>query len=383
VIDDYGRLISMVFLKGYQWPFDIRKARSGSSLVDLLVYRETVLRGRRVFLDFCANPRGRWDPSALATEAYSYLEKAGVVGLGETTPIQRLQHMNLPAYEFYLGRNPGVDLEKDLLEIAVCAQHNNGGMSVDQWWHSNLEGFFPVGEAAGAHGIYRPGGAALNSGQVGATRAATYIAARRREDPVSPEVFGEAARAVVGEAVGLLRGATERAETSPDTTDELLRDATELMSSNAGVVRSRQSIADALVRVKAWLDSYSTTSSADAASRRSVNRLFLIRDILTSQYVYLSAMASYLDHGGRSRGSVLYTDAAGGLPLAGEDGPELDLPEVFRFTLEDGLTDVIQESVWEGSGEPAFEWRPVRPIPEDDEFFENVWRHYRDDKNVY
>jgi succinate dehydrogenase/fumarate reductase flavoprotein subunit len=382
-IDDYGRLITMVFLKGYQWPFDIRKARSGSSLVDLLVYRETVLRGRRVFLDFRANPRGRWDPSGLAPEAYSYLEKAGVIGLGDTTPIQRLQHMNLPAYEFYLGRNPGVDLAGDLLEIAVCAQHNNGGMSVDQWWHSNLEGFFPVGEAAGAHGIYRPGGAALNSGQVGATRAATYIAARRREDPISPEAFGEAARGVVGEAVGLLRGATERAETSPDTTDELLRAATELMSSNAGVVRSRQSIADALVRVKAWLDSYATTSSADAASRRSVNRLFLIRDILTSQYVYLSAMAEYLDHGGRSRGSVLYTDAAGGLPLADEDGPELDLPEVFRFSLEDGLTDVIQESVWEGSEEPAFEWRSVRPIPEDDEFFENVWRHYRDDKNVY
>jgi succinate dehydrogenase/fumarate reductase flavoprotein subunit len=382
-IDDYGRLISLVFLKGYQWPFDIRKARSGSSLVDLLVYRETVLRGRRVFLDFRANPAGRWDPSKLAPEAYSYLERAGVIGLGDSTPIQRLQHMNLPAYEFYLGRNPGVDLETDLLEIAVCAQHNNGGMSVDQWWQSNLEGFFPVGEAAGAHGIYRPGGAALNSGQVGATRAATYIAARRREDPISPQAFGEAASGVVGEAVALLRGATERALTSPDTTDELLREATELMSSHAGVVRSRQSIADALVRVRAWLDSYTTTSSADASSRRSVNRLFLIRDILTSQYVYLSAMAEYLDHGGRSRGSVLYTDPSGGLPLASDDGPELDLPELFRFTLEDGLTDVIQESVWNGSGDPAFEWRPVRPIPEDDEFFENVWRHYREDKNVY
>lgn len=382
-IDDYGRMVSLVFLKGYQWPFDIRKARSGSSLVDLLVYRETVLRGRRVFLDFRANPGGRWDPSKLAPEAYSYLERAGVIGLGESTPIQRLQHMNLPAYEFYLGRNPGVDLETDLLEIAVCAQHNNGGMSVDQWWQSNLEGFFPVGEAAGAHGIYRPGGAALNSGQVGATRAATYIAARRREDPISPEAFGEAASGVVGEAVALLRGATERALTSPDTTDELLREATELMSSHAGVVRSRQSIADALVRVKAWLGSYTTTSSADASSRRSVNRLFLIRDILTSQYVYLSAMAEYLDHGGRSRGSVLYTDPTGGLPLASEDGPELDLPELFRFTIEDGLTDVIQESVWNGSGDPAFEWRPVRPIPEDDEFFENVWRHYREDKNVY
>ena len=68
-------------------------------------------------------------------------------------------------------------------------------------------------------------------------------------------------------------------------------------------------------------------SAADAGSRRSVNRLFLIRDILTSQYVYLSAMAEYLDHGGRSRGSVLYTDEGGSLPLAGEDGPELELEE--------------------------------------------------------
>ena len=153
-------------------------------MIDLLVYRETVLRGRRVFLDFRSNPGGHWDPSALAPEAYDYLEKAGVIGLGDSTPIERLQHMNSPAYEFYLGRNPGVDLETDLLEIAVCAQHNNGGLSVDQWWHSNLEGLFPVGEAAGAHGVYRPGGAALNSGQVGATRAATYIAERRREAPV-------------------------------------------------------------------------------------------------------------------------------------------------------------------------------------------------------
>ena len=39
--------------------------------------------------------------------------------------------------------------------------------------------------------------------------------------------------------------------------------------------------------------------------------------------------------------------------------------------------------IWAGDGDPRFEWRPVRPIPEDDEFFENVWRHYREDKNVY
>jgi succinate dehydrogenase / fumarate reductase flavoprotein subunit len=28
-------------------------------------------------------------------------------------------------------------------------------------------------------------------------------------------------------------------------------------------------------------------------------------------------------------------------------------------------------------------WRPVRPIPEDDDFFENVWRDYREHRNIY
>src|SRR5665647_2781755 len=172
-LPDYGRQLSMIFLKGYQWPFDVRKALDGSSIIDLLVYRETVLRGRRVFLDFTRNPvRPELDVDALAPEARSYLEQAGAT-FG--TPIERLRHMNMPSYELYLGKNPYVDLATDWLEVDVCAQHNNGGLVVDAWWQSNVAGFFPVGEAGGAHGVYRPGGAALNSGQVGATRAAQFI----------------------------------------------------------------------------------------------------------------------------------------------------------------------------------------------------------------
>src|SRR5690606_6816777 len=231
-IPDYGRLMSLVFLKGYQWPFDVRKARDGSSLIDLLVYRETVLRGRRVFLDFRRNPvREDFDPSALDPEAYEYLEKAGVL-FG--TPIERLKHMNLPAYEFYLNKNPYVDLEQEMLEVDVCAQHNNGGLLVDAWWQSNLPGFFPVGEAGGAHGVYRPGGAALNSGQVGATRAARYVSAVRTEDPIDEAAFAAAAEPVVSDAVGLVARATERAASgTPDNTGELLREVQVLMSAKA------------------------------------------------------------------------------------------------------------------------------------------------------
>lgn len=440
-IEDYGRLMTLVFLKGYQWPFDIRKALDGSSLIDLLVYRETVLRGRRVFLDFRRNPvREDFDPTALAPEAYEYLERAGVLS---GTPIERLRRMNEPAYQFYLDKNPYVDLEKEMLEVDVCAQHNNGGLLVDAWWQSNVTGFFPVGEAGGAHGVYRPGGAALNSGQVGATRAAQFIAARRTDEPAGPEEFVAAAEPVLAGALDLVDRATSRAAQGlPDNTGDLLRDVGVLMSAKAGPVRSAASIHEALVQVHAWLTEYADLVTADAGSRRAVNRTFLVRDILTTAYVYLSAMADYVAHGGRSRGSVLYTDPEGSLPHVGygpESDRELDLPEIFRFRLDGGaLDDEVQEAAWvpplgatgvpaaltaEGAtpgatddgatatgpasgatsdgavpegwseveprdpadpaGRPVFRWRARRPIPEDDDFFENVWREFREHGNVY
>lgn len=403
-VGDYGRLLSLVFLKGYQWPFDIRKARDGSSLIDLLVHRETVLRGRRVFLDFRRNPvRDDLDPAALSPEAREYLARADVL-FG--TPVERLRRMNEPAYRFYLERNPSVDLETDLLEVDVCAQHNNGGLVVDAWWESNLAGFFPVGEAGGAHGVYRPGGAALNSGQVGATRAAQLVAARD-DAPPSDDVFLRAAAPVLDAAVALTAAATGRAAAgAPDNTGDLLREVQALMSAQAGPVRSAASIDDALAHVHGLLTRYDDLVTADGTSRRSVDRTFLVRDVLTSAYVYLSAMADYVAHGGRSRGSVLYSDPGGGLPRVGHGAgadDELDLPEVFRFALDGGaLDDVVQETAWlapgqdvpagwapvvardadDPAGTPVFRWRPRRPIPQDDDFFENVWREFREHGNV-
>jgi len=162
------KLATAIFLKGYQWPFDPRKVRNyGSSLIDILVYQETVLKGRRVFLDFTRNPIGGgiledFSFDLLDEEAYTYLEKSGAL-FG--TPIERLKKMNQPAIGLYMDR--GIDITKEHLEIAVCAQHNNGGMKGNIWWESNIKHLFPVGEVNGTHGVYRPGGSALNSGQVG------------------------------------------------------------------------------------------------------------------------------------------------------------------------------------------------------------------------
>ena len=141
--------------------------------MDILVYIETVVKGRRVFLDYTKNPEG-FDFAALSKEAREYLEKSGAL---LATPIERLAKMNQPAIDLY--KEHGIDLAKEPLEVAVCAQHNNGGLAGNLWWESvNVKHLFPVGEVNGSHGIYRPGGSALNSGQVAGFRAAEYIAHR-------------------------------------------------------------------------------------------------------------------------------------------------------------------------------------------------------------
>jgi len=158
---DMGKLATAIFLKGYQWPFDPRKVRNyGSSLIDLLVYQETVLKGRRVFLDFTKNPSGSgilddFSFDLLDKEAYDYLEKSEAL---LDTPIERLKKMNQPAVDLYKSHD--IDITKEYLEIAVCAQHNNGGFRGNIWWESNIRHLFPVGEANGTHGVYRPGGSA-------------------------------------------------------------------------------------------------------------------------------------------------------------------------------------------------------------------------------
>ncbi|MFH1269069.1 MAG: FAD-binding protein, partial [Planctomycetota bacterium] len=171
--DSVGRMCSNVFLKGYQWPFDTRKVVGGSSIVDILVYIESVLKRRRVFLDFRRNPEG-FCFNDLSPEAREYLAKSNAL---QDTPIERLRQMNPGAIDHY--REHGIDIAAEPLEIAVCAQHNNGGLAGNHWWEStNLKHLFPVGEVNGSHGVYRPGGSALNSGQVGSLRAAEFIANR-------------------------------------------------------------------------------------------------------------------------------------------------------------------------------------------------------------
>ncbi|MCB1338114.1 MAG: FAD-binding protein, partial [Maritimibacter sp.] len=176
-------LASNVFRKGYQWPFHAsRMLDFASSLVDLAIWRESAA-GRRVYMDFNRNPLAvpgdqPFGLDRLDADVSAYLGSAGAT---QAMPIDRLRHMNPLAIELY--RRYKVDIAAEPLEFAVNNQHMNGGIAVDIWGRSSRPGIYAVGEAAGTHGVTRPGGSALNAGQVFGTRVAEHVAATGRAQP--------------------------------------------------------------------------------------------------------------------------------------------------------------------------------------------------------
>ena len=376
LLDFFGNvpeMLSRLFLKGYQWPFDVRKVESGSSVIDILVYLES-RKGRKVWLDYRKNPAdGAFSFDELEPEAREYLEKAGAC-FG--TPIERLRHMNQPAVDFYLDK--GVDLTAEPLEIALCAQHNNGGLAVDCWWQTNLEGFFAAGEAAGSHGVYRPGGSALNAGQVGSTRAAQYIAACRKgiyDESTGIRLAKEALDRLDRLADAVLISRDGQSADSRRDARKILSEIAADMSVCGAAIRDVRRIEEQIRKDKDLLETLE--NAVFVKDGKELRWFFRLRDTLISQIMYLSAMKDYAKQGGKSRGSALYTD-----PVNGRR-PYPELPEEFVFAVDDGSRgELIQEISW-NDGQCDAVWRSVHPIPEDDDFFENVWRTYRENGNVY
>lgn len=294
-------LLSMVFLKGYQWPFDVNKIFGGSSVIDLLVYQETVLKKRRVFLDYRVNPgnleKDRDLPYAsMIPEAKEYLSQAGAC-FG--TPIERLKHMNEPAILFYQDHH--VDLFKERLEIAVCAQHNNGGLSTNHLWETNLSGLYAIGEVCASHGVTRPGGTALNAGQVGAVRAAEGIFLKKRTHmkEASPSTESGIKERLRIQALDRIR-LSEHAEGNCPLS-ELWINASKRMSAAAGMIRNQVQMETALKETEDDICQFMQKAKSPSVSQLSL--FYKLYDMLLSQKMYLFAMLDYAKAGGGSRGS--------------------------------------------------------------------------------
>ena len=352
---DDKTLLNAVFLKGYQWPFDAAKlGAAGSSWVDIAVYTETVLKGRRVYLDYMKNPLGmeKLDKSLLTSECRSYLEASDAT---QDIPLERLCALNADAVKLYLDH--GIDLSKEYLEVDVCAQHNNGGLSGDLWWETSVPGLFAVGEINGSHGVRRPGGSALNAGQVGAFRAAEQIARRgkRKSGPdLSEREIGEQVVPVLRLANRWLQGKGE--DNLRETADEIRR----LNSSYAGFVRNAGEIEKIIEKAK---DLLRRSEQLRIENPSQLGEAFRTRDLLVCTVCYLTAMLDYIRAGGLSRGSYLVAEK---LPDFGAEVP-VDLKHLEQ----------VQEVSYQ-SGDANTIWRSVRPLPESPQWFEQVWRDMKE-----
>ncbi|NMC38292.1 MAG: FAD-binding protein [Bacteroidales bacterium] len=370
---DYMTITRAIFLKGYQWPFDVRKISGyGSSLIDLLVFKERE-KGRKVFIDFTRNLTWEGSPvfrtEMLDHEVHDYLAKSDSL---KQTPIERLQALNSPAISLYSDH--GIDLAAEALEIGVCAQHCNGGLKGNIWWESDLRHLFPVGEINGSHGVYRPGGSALNSGQVGSHRAAFFIRKKYQKPPTEKSKFLDETTFYIEQdlekAAAWLSG--EQSEYRKGTAMNMIR---KRMSDNGSILRSKTRIEVAAREARLMyreFDKYCCASSV-----KEMADCFMQLNSCLAHLVYLEAIRTYLDNGGRSRGSFM------------AEGPESESNEILKdpsFSIDlctydrEVETKIIEARYDKGAVYTRLV--EVRGIPGQNLWFEKVWKEYLEDNFI-
>jgi len=373
----FRELSRATFLKGYQWPFNSDRVQTlGSSLIDLAVYFETEIQERNVFLDFTRNPHG-YDFSNMNPIAKQYLENSKSE---EELPYKRLKSLNKSAFLHY--KNHGIDLSKYPLQIAVCNQHLNGGVSCDIWWESNVKHLFVIGEINGSHGIHRPGGAALNSGQVGGLRAAQKIAKSYNNTlSLSNEEFYliiEEQLSVFLEIIGICFEKLKSDDGfSPDAIIKIIQDR---MEKYAGIIRPNEGLEGELNNI--ILQMKNLNNIIALKNSKEIINYFQIRDSLITQLLFFSSLLDYHQRSGQSRGSFLINrkslntetqETLVSLPV------KLSSLNYIRSSLD--LADQIQ-TICLKKGKIEVEWVKVRKIPDSNNWFEKVWKDYNEGKII-
>jgi len=238
----------------------------------------------------------------------------------------------------------------------------NGGLAVNTWGETSLDGCYAVGEAAGTHGVTRPGGAALNAGQVFGTRSAERIAARRG--------LGPAARS----EVALIEDAVERilGVLRPDSALDvgaIRREVQTRMSDHAGILCKPEDVRSALKGARALNESIRRQGVAFAGAAGALRALQWRQTALLSEAV-LAALAFYLERGGGSRGARAICTPNGDRTPEVRTGPLDDV----RFVSERPEDRAEQIMIRLNDGRFACAARPVRRRDRNDEpFFERDW----------
>ena len=362
-------MVSNTFRKGYQWPFhSARMLDYKSSLFDLAVFLEQQAN-RKVYLDFLKNPEPvnegeSFSLDDLDPDVRAYLENTEALF---DRPIDRLRQMNPLAIELY--RMHGTNLEQEPLEFTMNNQHMNGGILIDDWGRTSLRGCYAVGEAAGSHGVTRPGGAALNSGQVFGKRVA--VAIKRSREPHKKQSINTTSLSNV------LAEYLETAERFAGNTDgisakEVQTEIQARMSNHAGILCNLDDVS--LARKEATeLREKVEQRGIKAVSKSTVGASFRWQQMTLVSEAVLRALEHYISHGGGSRGARAICSELG------TQCPEAHRKDLSRYRFiaerETDRDEKLVVSLIEGTIKVSATPVDRAPTPER-EFFEKGWGPY-------
>ncbi|MBZ7403224.1 FAD-dependent oxidoreductase [Klebsiella grimontii] len=375
---DYYRttqeLASNIFRKGYQWPFHATRVMDfGSSLLDMAVAHEQQL-GRKVYMDFNRNPEAvpgdlPFSLQRLDDDVRAYLENNDALA---ALPIERLQRMNPLSIALY--KMHGHNLTQTPLQFAMNNQHMNGGIEVDIWGQTSLPGCFAVGEIAGTHGVTRPGGAALNAGQVFAMRLARYIAHAGRRNAVDdvPELAAQPL-AEVNDVI--LRAQRNESGRSLQSVKEEIQAR---MSDHGGFICHVDAVRQAAQEAR-LLAAAVAKNALSIRHLAEIPELFMWRQMALISAAVLTMLDDYISAGGGSRGARIILDPEGDcLPLT-RNGPA----QLWRFRPEQASDKEKKLTIHYQQAKFIVRQKALRSLADSkDHYFEKNWPDFLNG-NIY
>ncbi|MDI3480407.1 MAG: hypothetical protein PWQ97_62 [Tepidanaerobacteraceae bacterium] len=237
----YEEIYNTLFKKGASWPVSYEHK---THIIDIALYKE-VKAGHRVFLDYSKNPEG-FKFEMLSEENQLRYRQEQNRDLGwqkrNESPLYRLMEINEPSVKWFSDR--GINLTKgELIEVAACAQHFQGGVKIDEHARTTVPGLWAVGETAGGqHGANRPGGNALLDcqvfGRIAGEDAAQQVLKKESSINYATDLIDADAKTLVQ-----MLNSANNGEVSAE---KIRKNLQKIVEGEAGVVRTAEGLQKAL-----------------------------------------------------------------------------------------------------------------------------------------
>ncbi len=184
-----------------------------------------------------------------------------------------------PAY-FRRYANVGIDLSKEMIELAPAPHTSLGGVEIDAWCSTSVPGLFACGEITGGiHGANRIGGNAGLETLVFGRRAGLAVSDYLRKNPCGSKCEEDWSEKVIGKTDG---------KSSANEIAEMRQYLQKTLEKSLGVLREGSKLLNALDVLDTILEHSEKISTR--GNREAFDRLRLYNDALTGKLLCLSAL---------------------------------------------------------------------------------------------